>query len=186
MQGNRVLTMKDFQEAVLPPTGLKAFALDACFEGIFPFQQIVGNLPQGCHVLRSMVFANPALVFPEGHVQGPVQPVLDTPVAAHCLQQTLCRPIQAADVVPGLLRGSLVRIAKDLIAWPTPMTVPSIQLDDARHFVWRRPYFGFSFESKMNLDAIIQDLESSNEKELRPVERPVHIKQGRIHTRGRG
>ena len=54
--------------------------------------------------LRCVVLTHPALVFSEGHVQAPVQGVLDAP-SAHHLRQSLRRGIQAADVVPGLYRG---------------------------------------------------------------------------------
>ena len=47
-----------------------------------------------------------------------------------------------------------------------------LQPDDTRRFLWRKPYFGFAFESKVSLDRIIQELKSWDE-ELRPVERPV-------------
>ena len=98
-QGNRVLTEEDFQQVVFPPAGLEPFALDAHFQAGLVFEQIVGNLPQQGHVLRRVVLAHPALVFPKGDVEGPVQRVLDTPVAAHRRQQTLGRGLQAADVV---------------------------------------------------------------------------------------
>ena len=73
------------------------------------FEQIVGNLPQQGHVLRRVVLAHPALVFPKGDVEGPVQRVLDTPVAAHRRQQTLGRGLQAADVVSRLDLGPFGR-----------------------------------------------------------------------------
>ena len=44
VQGNRVLTEEDLKQVILSPTGLQAFALDAHFEGGFPFQQVVENL----------------------------------------------------------------------------------------------------------------------------------------------
>ena len=47
-----------------------------------------------------------------------------------------------------------------------------MQIDDTRRFVWRKPFFGFAFESQVSLDRIIQEL-SSWDKELRPIERPV-------------
>ena len=37
-QGNRVLTEEDLKQVILPPTSLRAFALNAHFEGGFPFQ----------------------------------------------------------------------------------------------------------------------------------------------------
>ena len=64
--------------------------------------RLLRNLPQRGHVLRSVVLADPAMVFPESHVQAPVQGVLDAPVSAHHLQQSLRRGIQAADVGTGV------------------------------------------------------------------------------------
>ena len=46
------------------------------------------------------------------------------------------------------------------------------QDDDVPRFIWRKPYFGFAFESKVNLDTILQKLKAWDE-ELRPIERPV-------------
>ena len=72
-QGNRVLTKHHFQEVVLTPACLETFALDADFQAGLLLEQVVRNLPKRSHVLGSVVFADPALVFAEGHVQGPVQ-----------------------------------------------------------------------------------------------------------------
>ena len=72
-QGNRVLTEQDFEEVIVPPASLQALALDAHFQAGFPFQLVVGYLPQRRHVPGAVVFARPALVFPEGDIQAPVQ-----------------------------------------------------------------------------------------------------------------
>lgn len=45
-------------------------------------------------------------------------------------------------------------------------------LEGDRRFGWRKPYFGFAFESKVGLPRILQELRAWNE-ELRPVERPA-------------
>ena len=55
MQGNRVLTEQDFEEVIVPPASLQALTLDAHFQAGFPFQLVVGYLPQRCHVLRTVV-----------------------------------------------------------------------------------------------------------------------------------
>ena len=44
--------------------------------------------------------------------------------------------------------------------------------EDFRRFIWRKPYFGFAFESRVSLDRILQEFKAWDE-ELRPVERPV-------------
>ena len=43
--------------------------MDAHFEGVFVFQQIVGDLPQRGQVLWPMVFAHSALIFSKGYIQ---------------------------------------------------------------------------------------------------------------------
>ena len=94
-QGNRVLTEQDFEEVIVPPAGLRTFALDACFQAGFPLQQVVGYLPQGCHVLGPVIQANPALVLPTRYIQAPVQRALDAPVGPRCPQTLLNRTCQA-------------------------------------------------------------------------------------------
>ena len=88
LQGNRVLSEEDCEQVVLIPSGVEAFALDAHFQGSFVLQQVVSDLPQGVDVLRAIVLAHSALVFPKGHVQGPVQRVFDAPVASDGGQQS--------------------------------------------------------------------------------------------------
>ena len=44
--------------------------------------------------------------------------------------------------------------------------------EDFPRFVWRKPYFGFAFESDMTIDRIVGELRSW-ETELRPIDRPV-------------
>ena len=102
IQGNRVLSEEDFAQVVLVPSGVEPLALNAYFQGAFVFQPVVPNLPQRGQVLRSMVLAHSALVFPKGHVQGPVQRVFDAPVASDGSQELFCWGWQAADVVAGL------------------------------------------------------------------------------------
>ena len=101
-QGNRVLSEEDLAQVVLVPSGVEPLALNAYFQGAFVFQPVVPNLPQRGQVLRSMVLAHSALVFPKGHVQGPVQRVFDAPVASDGSQELFCWGWQAADVVAGL------------------------------------------------------------------------------------
>ncbi len=52
----------------------------------------------------------------------------------------------------------------------SPDAVRMIEGD--RKFLFRRPYFGFAFESKVSLPRIVEELKSWDE-ELRPVERPA-------------
>ena len=44
--------------------------------------------------------------------------------------------------------------------------------DDIPRFFWRKPFFGFAFESRVSVDRIVREIQSW-ENELRPVERPV-------------
>lgn len=71
-QGNRVLFEEDFEQIVLIPSGVESFALGAHFQGCLVFQEVLSDLAQGVDVLRAIVLADSAPVFPKGHVQGPV------------------------------------------------------------------------------------------------------------------
>jgi len=42
-QGNRVLSEEDFEQVVLVPTGVEAFALDTHFQGLLVFQQVMSE-----------------------------------------------------------------------------------------------------------------------------------------------
>ena len=101
-QGNRVLSEEDLAQVALIPSGVKPFALDAHFQGSFVFQKVMADLPQRGYVLRSVILTHSAMVFPNGHVQGPVQGVFDGPVASDDSQQLFRRGREAADVVAGL------------------------------------------------------------------------------------
>ena len=62
MQGNRVLAEQDFEKVVVLPARFEALALYAHFQAGFPFQQVVRNLPHGCHVPVNVVRTRPAPV----------------------------------------------------------------------------------------------------------------------------
>ena len=54
---------------MLIPAGVEAFALDAHFQGVLVFQQVVGDLTQRGQILRPVVLAHSALVFSKGYIQ---------------------------------------------------------------------------------------------------------------------
>ena len=58
---------------MLIPAGVEAFALDAHFQGVLVFQQVVGDLTQRGQILWSVGLAHSALVFSKGYIQSPVQ-----------------------------------------------------------------------------------------------------------------
>ena len=74
----------------------------------------MGDPPQQGHVLRRVVLAHPALVFPKGDVEGPVQRVFDTPMAAHAVTRagttSLWRMPKRFRPVPERLQGCVRRI----------------------------------------------------------------------------
>ena len=66
-QGNRVLTAEDFQQVALPPADLEASPLDAHLQARFVLEQIVRNLPQRRHVLRSVKGAGKPILGQSSH-----------------------------------------------------------------------------------------------------------------------
>ncbi len=65
------------------------------------------QLPQHRQVFLRIAHPHPALVFPKAHVQHPVQPVLDPPMAPHCSRHLPGIARQATQVVPHRRRGGL-------------------------------------------------------------------------------
>ena len=66
-------TGKDLEQVIFIPTSRQALTLDTCLHGFLLLDQIERNMPQHCKILRSMVFADPALIFTEGDIKGPMQ-----------------------------------------------------------------------------------------------------------------
>ena len=64
------------------------------------------------------------------------------------------------------------RVFKSMLIEPDQGTQVRSHEEDFPRFVWRKPYFGFAFESEMNIDRIVAELRSW-ETELRPIDRPV-------------
>ncbi len=80
---------QDFLHVGQIATGLEALVFDPQLCAGIPPQERVGRAPQDGHVAGSMALAQAAFVFPEGHVQHPVQGVFDAPVPADVGQQGL-------------------------------------------------------------------------------------------------
>ena len=105
-QGNRVLTEQDFEEVVVPPATCRrlpwmpTFRLVSRFSWLWAICLSVAMF-WGLWSLRIRL-----LVLPEGDIQAPVQRVLNAPVCPRRPQHLLSRCCQAADVIPGVHRGS--------------------------------------------------------------------------------
>ena len=63
------------------PGRLGMLGLNAAFEGFFPFEHVGCHMAQDGQIFRSMVFADPAVVFSEGDIQAAMEAVFDTPVS---------------------------------------------------------------------------------------------------------
>ena len=74
--------------------------------GGLPAQQVEGHPPQDGQIVSRVAGADAALVLAEGHVQEPVQAVLNAQVAARGPEQDPGVRRQAGDVIEGL-RGDL-------------------------------------------------------------------------------
>ena len=71
------------------PSSLKLFGVDAALGGFLLLEQIEGDVAQNGKVFRGLIFANGAMVFVQCDIQNPMQFVLDGPVSAADLQNTL-------------------------------------------------------------------------------------------------
>ena len=73
-------------QVVLVPGGRQPLVGDAHIEGLILPQQIVGDAPEGGHIVGSRARVDAAVVLVKGHIQDPVVGVFDGPVTAHRLQ----------------------------------------------------------------------------------------------------
>ncbi len=62
------------------PAGLFAFGLDADFGSTLLFEQVQGQVSHHRQVLVGVAGSDSAVVFIKGHVQHPMEAVLDAPV----------------------------------------------------------------------------------------------------------
>src|SRR5258708_13132609 len=71
-----------FQQIVVIPAGVEAFAFDAGFDARVPLEQIERDSAQAREVLRAVALSNPTAIFVEAHVQLPVEIIFPPPVSA--------------------------------------------------------------------------------------------------------
>lgn len=102
-QGNRILiTAQDLGQILLVPTGFETLAPDTASGRLLLLDQVERHVPQDGHVLSRVLCAHPTAVFVEGDVEHPVQTVLDLPMPAHSLQDSLGSAGRTGHVVTGL------------------------------------------------------------------------------------
>ncbi len=85
MQGQRTLSSlcdKDLHQEVVVPAGELAFAFNAVFRGML-LEQADRETSKPGEVVGHVPLARATLVFVEGHVEHPMQRVLDAPLAAN-------------------------------------------------------------------------------------------------------
>ena len=80
-------------------------ALQAHLQSALCLEQLQRHTPEQGLVVGGMVFARATPIFPEGHIQAPVQVILHAPVRANAVRQHICRRVrrQATEVVAGVL-----------------------------------------------------------------------------------
>ncbi len=89
---------------VVVPGGAAHLAADTAFAGVLT-QQGHGHPAQQGQVLRRRAVLQPAVVLPEGHIQHPVQAVLDGPMHPHDSVEPVRAERRAEQVVAGLDGG---------------------------------------------------------------------------------
>src|SRR5438105_2178402 len=98
--------MKEMESEVVVPGSPQQLAADAALAVVLP-QQGGSHPAQLPHVLPGRAVLEPAVVFPEDHIQHPVQAVLNPPMSPRGAAQFLGTAPPAANVV-GHLKGFLV------------------------------------------------------------------------------
>src|SRR5437867_1402026 len=94
------------QEIVVLPTCKEAARRDTLpLAVLLRLEQAQRQLPHPCQILGTVAGPVPMVILTETDVQDPVQPVLDSPMAAHPVQILRCRPGDAADEVTDLGAG---------------------------------------------------------------------------------
>jgi hypothetical protein len=115
------------------PGGFETLGLQAAFEGIFPFQQVGGQMAQGGQIFRGMVFWDAAVVFPKRDFQAPVQTVFDPSVFSAGLggggSRRLGPGVGAADEGA---QGNHVDIVKQVPVVGTPGVLEAVGMLAAR------------------------------------------------------
>ena len=93
------------------PRCFEALGLKSCLEGLFPLEQVGRHVAQDSEIFRSMIFAYPAVVFPEGHVQAPVQAIFYTPMLSDGFGDGRGVVFEAGDEIGRFNRNFSVNIA---------------------------------------------------------------------------
>ena len=125
-QGNRILiaTRQDREQILFIPPSFQSFRLDTAFGSFLLLQQIECNVAYDHQVLCRMAFAHSALIFSKGDVEGPMNAVLDTPVATHCLAEFFRAANQAGDVIASLICCLAVYLSRTLNHSDAPEVCP--------------------------------------------------------------
>ena len=106
---------KDLHQEVVVPAGDLSFAFDAVCRGM-ALEQADGETAKPGKIVGHVPVARATLVFVEGHVEDPMQLILDAPMAANGAGETWAAEITADDEVPHIVaRGAvaLLRNAND-------------------------------------------------------------------------
>ena len=104
---------QDLGQVTTIPAGALAFDLEAAFETGFIFEQIQRQMSNGGEVLRGVALAHPAIVLAKGHIQTPMQLILNGPMRANRLGE---------DLGVGLDRGDeIAPLGGDLVAFVEPI-----------------------------------------------------------------
>src|SRR4051812_11049647 len=96
------------ESELIVPGGAEYLATDTALAGVLA-EQRRDHAPKHPHVFRSRAVLEPTVVFPEDHLQHPVQTVLNPPVSPGGATQFRCAASAAADVV-GYLEGFLAAL----------------------------------------------------------------------------
>ncbi len=107
-QGNRILCSRQHRKkTVFVPASAQALAFHTLFSRLFLPQQVQGQMAQDSKVGVGMSLAHAAGTFIHGHVQHPVEAVLDPPMTAARRQHLagFARPPMAVQQSPAIETG---------------------------------------------------------------------------------
>jgi len=94
------LPTEHFDKIALVPTCFETFASKASRGGLLLLEQVEGHVPQDSHILCCIALSDTTVIFAKGHVQHPMQSILDIPMCANGRQKVVgIVARQAGDVV---------------------------------------------------------------------------------------
>ncbi len=134
LQGDRILAAKEFEQAIVVPSGEESFSLDAAFLGGFPAEEVEGHAADAAEVFGGMAFANAALVLGEAHIEHVVQFVLERGSKALAPGVRFRIPLANACIRPG--RGAPTTPWGDM--WRSTMTTARRQIRSVQGRSWRK------------------------------------------------